>query len=187
MPTEPCPICGHRLPREFLSTHLMRAHPDSAGGKEENAASAAPPSGAYQGDLASGLAAPDHVTSPSSENAGPVPTAEEVAASAPPPPAEGAPAAEEAPSTPAVDPFAAPGSPEPVASESAPAEAPAAEAATSAAMTEAGSAAPAAAAAPALTTKDLHAWIAKQRRRTQRSLESAQALCDSLAVPRRSH
>lgn len=177
MPNETCPVCGHRLPREFLSTHLMRAHPESRGGSPgASPVAAPPPSGAYQGDLASGLSTPDSLAGeamPPPEEAGPT-------EASPPGSEEPAAPAEAASSAPEPGPDAPPlpgGTPDAGASSS---EIPAAVAATA---TTPPSGPSGAASVP--SAKELRAWLVQQRRRTDKSLRWAEAWYASAGPSRR--
>lgn len=196
MPTESCPICKHRLPREFLATHMTRAHPDvpvAVSSDPVDDASSAPPSGAYQGDLAEGLAPPESVgiasdpetAAPAEAEAGaaaapegvqppPVPTsASQEAASedaSPVPPPE--PVPESAPSDPSAVTTEVVGEPSPL-EDGAPAE-PAPPAAATPAP------GPAAPVAPP-TPKELRSWLVKHRHRTGRALERAEAWCEDFS------
>jgi hypothetical protein len=150
---------------------MMRAHPDTLGGKPESP-SAAPPTSAYQGDLASGLAPPEHVdpgAPPPPEPPAPEPVA------VPPPPPEAP-----YPSDPASAPAEAAASP-----ATPPSEAMAAAGASATHEGAAAATAPATGAPSIVTTKDLHGWLRNHRRKTQRSLEWAETWCASLPASRR--
>lgn len=152
MPNEPCPVCGHRLPHEFLPTHMSRAHPGApVAAAAPGGAAAAPPSGAYQGDLAGGLAAPD-------SRGAQLPT--DMPDPPPPPPpdeehAEGAPSPPEAGHADGEEPSSA----------------------HAAAPSPGGEANP--------STKDLHGWLIKHRRRHQDGASRAQGWVANYEASRR--
>ena len=128
MPSDLCPACGARLPRELMPTHLVRAHPDRRPSFTAPEPALAPPTEAYEGDVevpveeeAEPLPTPPEVTV-----AVPVPTPPEpVPISAPPLPSLTAPMG--GPATPAEEPvpsFPDPASPGPAGPTLPPPEAP---------------------------------------------------------------
>ncbi len=193
---------------------MTRAHPDAPVAPQaepEDPSTDAPPSGAYQGDLAEGLAPPERLSAvppsevsepaaesgtgavnapplPGGSSAGEAPTgSSEGTTSAPEVPAE-SPEPERAPEEePAPAAEAAEGAP--LATEAAPLAAPA-EGAPSAPSAPtpalaAPSAAPAATPTVPPTAKELRSWLTKHRQRTGRALERAEAWCDEFAPARR--
>ncbi len=182
---------------------MTRAHPDAPVASQpepEDPSTDAPPSGAYQGDLADGLAPPESLSAiPSPEV--PEPAAESGTGAVNAPPLPGGSSAGDAPAESAEE--TTPGPEVPVetpvpgqvpAVEPAPAAEAAAEGATLAAPAEAAPPAPSAptpapAATPTVppTAKELRSWLSKHRQRTDRALERAEAWCDEFAPARRRH
>ncbi len=189
---------------------MTRAHPDApvaSQAEPEDPSTEAPPSGAYQGDLADGLAPPESLSAVPSPEV-PEPAAESGTGAVNAPPLPGGSSAGDAPTesaeetTPSPEvPVEAP-EPEPApAVEPAPVAEAAAEGATLAAPAEAVPPAPsvptpapaapstASAATPTVlpTAKELRSWLSKHRQRTDRALERAEAWCDEFAPARRRH
>lgn len=182
---------------------MTRAHPDApvaSQAEPEDPSTDAPPSGAYQGDLADGLAPPESLSAVPSPEV-PEPAAESGTGAVNAPPLPGGSSAGDAPAESAEE--TTPGPEVPVetpvpgqvpAVEPAPAAEAAAEGATLAAPAEAAPPAPSAptpapAATPTVppTAKELRSWLSKHRQRTDRALERAEAWCDEFAPARRRH
>jgi hypothetical protein len=175
---EPCPVCGHRLPREFLATHMARAHPGAPVGGAASPAPQAPPSGAYQGDLAHGLAPPesaDATVPPEVADAPAVLAADDEPRAEAPPPTDGV----------MSSPGRVPPPPLPTGSN---VGASAAASGVAASPREAGTSA-ASASSPAAndglpTSKELRQWLHKHRRSTEDGAGRAQAWCTAYAASR---
>lgn len=160
---------------------MTRAHPDTPVPRPEDAAAgaSAPPSGAYQGDLAEGLAPPDSLSA----------AQEARSESVQPPPVPQAREEQTAPSPPEAEPEAIPPTDprtEP-SSEAAPAASESTETASAPAetSTSASNASPGIASGAPPSTKELHAWLVKHRRHTSKAHDQAQAWVDEVSSSRK--
>ncbi|MDE1819283.1 MAG: hypothetical protein KGJ23_03060 [Euryarchaeota archaeon] len=137
----------------------------------------APPSGAYQGDLAEGLAPPDSVGAEVPAHLGPPPADPEPESPAAPVPQDPAPTAEASP-TPAAVVAEAPSDP-----VEAPSDPPATEG--PAVVPPAASPVPPAAPPVIPTSKELRSWLGKHQRHTTKARERAEVWCQEFVDSRR--